>query len=85
MKFIQGHNRAQMHLFPISLNHALDQDNEVRLIDLFVDSLSLAEFGFKTDFIKKWSSSLSPLRFTQALYLWPSKQNSLVKRFRKSL
>jgi len=28
----------------------VDADNEVRLIDLFVDSLNLSELGFKDDF-----------------------------------
>lgn len=50
MKFIQGYDRNQIHLFPTSLEAAIDQDNEVRLIDLFVDSLDLKEFGFKTEF-----------------------------------
>ncbi|WP_024772760.1 transposase [Aquimarina macrocephali] len=50
MKFIQGTDRSQTHLFPISLESSIDSDNEVRLIELFVDSLELSEFGFKTDF-----------------------------------
>jgi len=50
MKFIQGKDRAQSALFPISLEESVDQDNEVRLIDLFVNSLRLEEFGFKTHF-----------------------------------
>lgn len=50
MKFIQGYDRNQIHLFPTSLEAAIHQDNEVRLIDLFVDSLNLQEFGFKTEF-----------------------------------
>lgn len=50
MKFIQGHNRNQITLFPISLEQSIDQDNEVRLIDLFVESLSIKDYGFRTDF-----------------------------------
>ncbi len=50
MKFIQGHDRTQTHLFPISLDDSIDKDNEVRLIDLFVDNLDLKDFGFKIDF-----------------------------------
>jgi len=41
MKLIQGHDRTQTHLFPVSLEQAIDEDNEVRIIDLFVDNLSL--------------------------------------------
>ena len=50
MKFIQGHNRTQINLFPVSLDQSIDQDNEVRIIDLFVDSLPVKEYGFRTDF-----------------------------------
>lgn len=50
MRFIQGQDRTQTHLFPISLDQSIAKDNEVRLIDLFVDSLDLNDFGFKVDF-----------------------------------
>ena len=50
MRFIQGQNRTQTHLFPISLDESIDEDNEVRLIDIFVNSLDLSDFGFKVDF-----------------------------------
>jgi len=52
MKFIEGIDRSQTHLFPISLESSIEQDNEVRLIDLFVDSLDLSDFGFRTAFIE---------------------------------
>jgi len=50
MRFIQGQDRTQTHLFPISLDQSIAKDNEVRLIDLFVDSLDLNDFGFKVVF-----------------------------------
>ena len=50
MRFIQGQNRDQIHLFPVSIDESIDKDNEVRLIDIFVDSLQLRDFGFKVDF-----------------------------------
>ncbi len=50
MKYIKGQNRTQTHLFPISLDESIDKNNEVRLIDIFVDSLKLGEFGFKIEF-----------------------------------
>jgi len=50
MKFIQGQNRNQIALFPVSLDESIDPGNEVRIIDLFVDSLSVKDFGFRTDF-----------------------------------
>lgn len=50
MKFIQGQDRTQTNLFPVSLDATIDPDNEVRIIDLFVDSLQLKDFGFRVDF-----------------------------------
>jgi len=50
MKFINGTNRNQLPLFVSSLEEAIAQDNDVRLIDLFVDSLNLPDFGFAFDF-----------------------------------
>lgn len=49
MKYLQGENRDQITLFPVSLNDAVEAENEVRLIDVFVDSLKLEEFGFRID------------------------------------
>ena len=48
MKFIQGKPRNQWEMY--CLDAHVDADNEVRLIDLFVDSLNLAELGFKVDY-----------------------------------
>ncbi|MGD0342978.1 MAG: IS1182 family transposase [Bacteroidales bacterium] len=50
MKFIQGHNRNQITLFPVSLDQGIDPDNEVRVIDLFVESLTIKDYGFRTVF-----------------------------------
>jgi transposase len=50
MKFIQGQNRNQINLFPVSLDEGIDSDNEVRIIDLFVESLSIKDYGFRTVF-----------------------------------
>ena len=60
MKFIQGHDRTQTHLFPVSLDQSIDPDNQARLIDLFVDSLPLDEFGFRTDFIDNGRPAYHP-------------------------
>ena len=48
MKFIQGKPRNQWELYCLDVH--VDADNEVRLIDLFVNSLNLAELGFKTQY-----------------------------------
>lgn len=46
MKFIQGKNRHQSILFPESLDQIVDQNNEVRIIDLFVESINPFDFKF---------------------------------------
>ncbi len=46
MQFIQGKNRTQSILFPESLDQIIDQNNEVRIIDLFVESIPLPDFKF---------------------------------------
>ena len=46
MQFIQGKNRTQSILFPESLDQIIDQNNEVRIIDLFVESINAADFKF---------------------------------------
>ena len=49
MKYINGQNREQIFIFPVSIDEAITKDNEVRIIDLFVESLDIKEFGFKVD------------------------------------
>ena len=44
MKFIQGNNRDQSILFPESLDQIIDQDKEVRIIDLFAQSINISDF-----------------------------------------
>jgi len=60
MKYIHGQDRNQTTVFPTSLDDAIDVDNEVRLIDLFVDKLKLNEFGFKTNFVENGRPAYHP-------------------------
>ncbi len=46
MQFIQGKNREQSILFPESLDQIIEQDNEVRIIDPFVESINPEDFHF---------------------------------------
>ena len=46
MHYIQGNNREQAILFPQSLDQIIPADNEVRIIDLFAESINLADFKF---------------------------------------
>ena len=46
--FIKGEARNQTTLFPESLDDYVAEENTVRVIDAFVDSLNLSNLGFKT-------------------------------------
>lgn len=46
MQYIQGKNRTQSILFPENLDQIIDQENEVRIIELFVESINPADFKF---------------------------------------
>jgi len=60
MKYIIGQDRNQIPLFASSLEDAISQDNEVRLIDMFVGSLKLEDFGFKVNFIENGRPAYQP-------------------------
>ncbi len=61
MKYIQGQSRNQTSLFPVSLDQSISIDNEVRVIDLFVNNLPLKEFGFKADFVENGRPAYHPV------------------------
>jgi len=46
MQYIKGTDRTQAVLFPQSLDEIIDLSNEVRIIDLFAESIDLAQFSF---------------------------------------
>jgi transposase len=46
--FIVGTCRTQATLFPDSLDDYINEENAIRVIDAFIDSLDLAKLGFKT-------------------------------------
>jgi transposase len=60
MKFIKGHDRTQTALFPLTLEQSIGQDNEVRIIDLFVDSLPLTDYGFEMDYVENGRPAYHP-------------------------
>ena len=45
-RFIEGTDRGQSTLFPECLEDWIDENNPVRVIDVFVDELDLTELGF---------------------------------------
>ena len=46
--FIEGENRQQATMFPERLDDYITEDNSVRVIDVFIDSLDISALGFKT-------------------------------------
>ena len=46
--FIEGEARNQATLFPERLDDYISEENAVRVIDVFLDSLDLSGLGFKT-------------------------------------
>ena len=47
MKYVEGEAREQLTLLPDSIEDYIGEDNPVRVIDAFVDSLDLEEMGIK--------------------------------------
>ena len=45
-RFVEGQDRSQSVLFPERLDEWIEEDNPVRVIDVFVDELDLGELGF---------------------------------------
>ena len=60
MKFINGTNRNQLPLFASSIDDSIGKDNEIRLIDLFVESIKLTDFGFTFDFVENGRPAYHP-------------------------
>ncbi|SFG20165.1 transposase [Neptunomonas qingdaonensis] len=47
-RFITGEARSQATLFPERIDDYIDEENPVRVVDVFVDSIDLPVLGFKT-------------------------------------
>ena len=60
MKYIIGQNRQQLVLFPTFLDDIIDTDNEVRFIDLFVESLNMSEMNFNINQIENGRPAYHP-------------------------
>ena len=45
-RFIEGEDRSQSTLFPDRLEDWINEDNPVRVVDVFVDELDLGGLGF---------------------------------------
>jgi transposase len=45
-RFVEGVDRGQITLLPECLDDWVNEDNPVRVVDVFVDELDLAALGF---------------------------------------
>ncbi len=46
MPYIEGFDRNQAQMFPEYLDNYINEENPVRVIDAFVDSLDLHKYAF---------------------------------------
>lgn len=60
MKFIQGTPRDQTTLFPSTLDQIIAEDNPVRAIDTFVESLDLEQMGFNLNMTENGRPAYHP-------------------------
>jgi len=60
MKYILGQDRNQVEFIIQSMDETVDPENEVRLIDAFVDSLKLEELGFEMEYVDNGRPAYHP-------------------------
>ena len=59
MSYKKGIPREQLTLFPEKIDDYIDQNNQIRFVDAFVNNLDLQELGFKYS-IPKMGSGRNP-------------------------
>lgn len=69
MKYQQGQDREQLQVFPVTMEASISSDNEVRMIELFVEGLSISELGFRTGHIENGRPAYHPKDLLK-LYLY---------------
>ena len=60
MGYIQGADRNQIVLFPEALDDYVEEDNEVRVIDAFIDGLDIGGMGFKGEAAREGRPGYDP-------------------------
>ena len=67
-RIVEGVGRGQSTLIPASLDDYVSEDNPVRVVDVFVDSLNLDKLGFVgRPTTRERPAQLSPRHDAQAL------------------
>ncbi len=92
MHYIQGKNREQSTLFPQSLDEIIAADNEVRIIDIFAESLSagqaginLADYKFVTKTSLEGRPAYDPKNLLKLLVYGYLEFNALIKNVGKRM
>ncbi len=49
-RFVEGEERGQQALLPASLEDYVGEDNQVRVVDVYIDELDLAALGLARRF-----------------------------------
>ena len=76
-RFIDGADRGQSTLFPECVEDWIGEDNPVRVIDVLVDGLDLAELGFGGVDPEATGPVVPPLGSPEALHLRLSEPGSV--------
>ena len=71
VNYIEGTPRHQIHLFDECLDDMIGENNIVRFIDAYVESLDLEKLGFKMPAIATGAPPYSP-GLKLKIYLWIS-------------
>jgi transposase len=80
--FIKGVNLSQSTLFPESLDDFVHAENTVRVIDVFIEALDLAELGFTGVFTKSTGRPKYHPAVMLKLYLYGYKSSPILEKIR---
>ena len=80
MKYIQGQNRDQAFIFPVSFITSIEPENEVRIIDASVSSLPLKEYGSRLDYGENGLPKVSSVGFAHSRNASQKQKNSSSNR-----
>ena len=81
MDYMQGPSRKEMLLIPEAIEDFISDENPVRFIEAFVDSLSLKELGFKPLPLNR-QASLSPQGPPETVLIWLLEFHSFLSSIR---
>lgn len=69
-KYIKGIERGQLVLFSERIEERIEEENEIRVIDTYVESIDLKEMGFKKIGPSKKGTNGYDGKDILKLYIW---------------